>query len=194
MRNSSGVEGPGGKAFTVYRDLDRLERHMKEIAPEDAKVIDDYVRGIRKMTGYNIMAMQLGGIGRKIGVLPYIGTISKWAKVTVGNYADRFKDPFMKRAFPLVHYGIPSVPMIGNMATLALLYKQDMGWPSGGSLPFAMNIEKRYLELGGKVNYGRKVDKVIVKENKAIGVRMADGAEHRSDHSGLGRRRVCHHL
>lgn len=176
------VEGPEGKSFTVYRDIDRLERHMKELAPGDARVIDDYIRGIRKMTGYNIMAMQLGGFGRKVGVLPYIGTISKWAKVTVGDYGSRFKDPFMRQAFPLIHYGIPSVPMIGNMATLALLHKRDMGWPTGGSLPFAMNIERRYLELGGRIDYGKKVDKVIVRDDRAVGVRLADGTEHLSDH------------
>ena len=41
------VEGSGGKVWTVYTDLDRLEQHMKELSPADAGVIEAVVEQIQ---------------------------------------------------------------------------------------------------------------------------------------------------
>ena len=38
----SRVEGKDGKLFIVYTDMDRLEQHMKELAPKDKVVIELY--------------------------------------------------------------------------------------------------------------------------------------------------------
>jgi len=34
------IEGERGKVFNVYTDVDRLEQHMKELAPQDKKTIE----------------------------------------------------------------------------------------------------------------------------------------------------------
>ena len=54
-------------------------------------------------------------------------------------------------------------------------------WPVGGAFSFAKSIEKRYLELGGIVHYRSRVEKILVEDNKAVGVKLADGTEHRAD-------------
>ncbi len=46
------VEGDGGKRFLLYTDVDQLEQHMKELAPEDEKVIDRFYR--RRASIYEI--------------------------------------------------------------------------------------------------------------------------------------------
>lgn len=51
----------------------------------------------------------------------------------------------------------------------------------GGSLEFARAIERRYLDLGGEIHYKSPVKKILVESNRAIGIRLADGTEHRSD-------------
>jgi phytoene dehydrogenase-like protein len=40
------VSSPDGKMFIDYYDLERLEQHLKELSPGDAKVIDEYIRAI----------------------------------------------------------------------------------------------------------------------------------------------------
>jgi phytoene dehydrogenase-like protein len=42
-------------------------------------------------------------------------------------------------------------------------------------------MEKRYKDLGGKVHYRQKVEKILVENDKAIGIKVADGTEHRAD-------------
>lgn len=45
------IEVEDGGKFIVYTDIDRLERHMKGIAPEDTGVIDEFIKAVRRCTG-----------------------------------------------------------------------------------------------------------------------------------------------
>ena len=60
-------------------------------------------------------------------------------------------------------------------------HNMNYGVPVGGSLEFSKAIEKRYRRLGGAVNYNSRVDRIMVENNRAVGVRLADGSEHPSD-------------
>jgi phytoene dehydrogenase-like protein len=111
--------------------------------------------------------------------------------------ADSFSDPILRRAFPYILYDEPDNPMPLHLNLLAQCETRSFGWPAGGSLRFARDIERRYRALGGEVHYRAQVDKVLVKEgsagqgngrgkrsrkgNRAVGVRLADGSEHHAD-------------
>lgn len=41
-------------------------------------------------------------------------------------------------------------------------------------------MAKRYLDLGGTINYKSRVEKILVEGDRAVGVRMVDGSEHRA--------------
>lgn len=97
------------------------------------------------------------------------------------DYALRFSDPFLREAFPLILEDLPDFPMTGVLMTLADLHKNNAGWPIGGSLEFARAIERRYLDLGGEIKYKSRVDKILVNGDRAVGVRLVDGTEHRAD-------------
>ncbi|NLG83072.1 MAG: hypothetical protein GX493_00370 [Firmicutes bacterium] len=49
--------------MTFYTDIDRLERHLKELSPADAGVIDAYIRAARLFTGCDLMGMPMAGPG-----------------------------------------------------------------------------------------------------------------------------------
>jgi phytoene dehydrogenase-like protein len=51
----------------------------------------------------------------------------------------------------------------------------------GGGLALSDAIERRYLSLGGELYCKSRVDKILVKDNKVVGVRLADGTEHHGD-------------
>ena len=175
------VEDSSGKVFTVYTDLEKLESHMKELAPKDEKVIEEFVGAISKFSGYDLFAAMSGGTATKLKMLPLMGTLMKYSKITLKQYADKFTDPFMKKAFATIQYDIPEVPTVISLIFLATLSQGDGGWPIGGSMALSSNIEKRYLELGGEVAYSSRVKKIIVKEDRAVGVQLEDGSEHYAD-------------
>ena len=175
------VEDPSGKSFTVYTDFEKLEQHMKELSPADAKAIKEYIRAAKKFSGYDLFAGLTGGVLTKLKMLPVMGSLMKYSKITLKQYSEAFNDPFLRKAFATIQYDIPEVPTVITLIFLATLNNGDGGWPIGGSKVFSTNIENRYLELGGKISYSSKVKKIIVKDDKAVGVQLEDNSEHFAD-------------
>lgn len=170
-----------GKVFTVYSDVNELERHLKERSPPDQKVIEEFTGAIRKFSGKDLDAAMLGGIGAKLKMLPLMRTLMKFSKINLKEYAEKFSDPFLRKAFATIQYDLDEIPTIIPIIFLSMLNIGDCAWPIGGSAALSKNIEKTYLEHGGQVNYYSKVEKILVKDDTAVGVQTQDGKEHYAD-------------
>ncbi len=176
-----GIENTEGQRFIVYTDLDRLEAHMRELAPADGKIIGEFVGAARKLTRFGMMDMLLAKPWEMVGVLPYMGVMNKWGKLTLEQLGERFSDPFLRRAMGMIQYDFLNMPSVLALMFLAGCASRDFGWPAGGSLDFARSIAGRYTALGGEIHYRAKVEKILVENNRAVGVRLSDGTEHRAD-------------
>jgi phytoene dehydrogenase-like protein len=175
------IENTNGKSFTVYTNLDELERHMMELAPNDQKKISEFIKTCRRFSNYDIFAAMSGGFTTLIKLLPVLSPLMKYSKITVDDFAQGFSDPFLQKAFPTIMYDISGVPVLIPMIFLSALNKGDGGWPIGGSMALSKNIERRYRELGGEVAYRSKVVKILTENDKAIGVQLEDGTQHFSN-------------
>jgi phytoene dehydrogenase-like protein len=176
------VVSPDGRLFRDYYDLDMLEEHLRSLSPSDDRVISDYLFAIHAMVNRDFFGeAMMGSVRGIIRTLPAIFSSLKWSKITMQQYGNRFSDPFLKRAFPLLEYSLPEIPFLLHLAKHASGYTKAIQWPVGGSVAFARSIEKRYRELGGETHYRQKVEKVLVENDRAVGIRLADGAEHRAD-------------
>jgi len=121
------------------------------------------------------------GMAGKLKMLPLMSVLMKYGKINLKEYSQRFSDPFLKKAFSTIQYDIDEVPTLVPMIFLSMISVGDAGWPIGGSAAISLNIEKRYLGLGGEVHYNSKVKKIIVEEDVAKGVQLEDGSEHFAD-------------
>ena len=176
------VLSPEGKLFRDYYDLEKLESHLHELAPADSRVIKDYIKGIRAFTGDDVLGeLMLGSTPAKLKTLPGLLAKLRWLTPTMQKFGRRFSDPFLKRAFPLLVYSMPQMPLFIHMVRHAYGITDSLQWPVGGALRFALSIEKRYKSLGGEVEYNSRVEKILVENGRAAGVRLADGTEHRAD-------------
>jgi len=61
------------------------------------------------------------------------------------------------------------------------MHNRDFGWPIGDSLEFSAAIAARYQELGGALHYKSRVTKILVEDDRAVGVVFADGTKHEAD-------------
>ncbi len=104
-----------------------------------------------------------------------------WFKPDMKDFAQRFSDPFLRKAFPLLEYSLPQAPFFLHLIKHAYGYRKSLAWPVGGAMEFAYSIEKRYIELGGEVHYHQKVVKILTENNRAAGIKLDDGSEHRAD-------------
>ena len=179
-----------GKTLIAYCNPDQLEAHMKELSPADAHLIEAFTQGIRQLTHFDMSLMQQrprdamnlmdwGALGLKM--MPYVSSLVKWASLSAQEFGARFRDPFLQRAIPQI-FGWPEIPVMAGMSVLAGMHTRNAGFPTGGSLEFARSIERRYLELGGQINYKAQVEKILVEGNRAVGVRLYNDDEHRADY------------
>jgi phytoene dehydrogenase-like protein len=185
-----------GRTLIVYCDPDRLEAHMKELSPADGGLIEALCNGIRKFTAFDMTLMQQKpkalmtlrdwmNLGWQM--VPYVLPLARWGLVSARDVASRFKDPFLRRAFPQM-FSWPDIPVMVGLSLLAYMHNGNAGVPIGASLEVARAIERRYLELGGQIHYRAQVEKILVEEDpggrakRAVGVRLYDDSIHHADH------------
>ena len=180
-------ENQNGETFTAYANIDHLEQHMREISPKDASLIEEFIGGVRTFVDFEIpsdKAPELYNpwdmLKMMSSTLPYWRQLMKWTRISTQDFTARFQSDLLREG--LLAMWLPEFPIMFLMMTLAWMHKKTAGYPIGGSLPFARAIEKRYLNLGGKVNYKSKVTKILVENNRAVGIRLADGSEQHTDY------------
>jgi phytoene dehydrogenase-like protein len=181
------IEGADGRVFIIYTDIARLEQHMKELAHQDEDVIEEFTKALRTCTRFEMPIEKapelygpIDGLKLLFKMFPFLRVMRKWKKISVQDFAKRFTDPFLREAFPL-SFDLPDFPMMGMLMTLAWMHQKSAGYPIGGSLEFSRAIERRYLNLGGQIHYRSPVSKILVENEQAVGVRLADGTEYRGD-------------
>jgi phytoene dehydrogenase-like protein len=181
------VEGADGKQLIVYTDLDRLEKHMKELAPEDTGIIDEFISAARQCIRFEPpveKAPEVSGFFDLVKIIitqfSFLRMLWKWNRISLREYGARFKSPLLREAFPM--FFVPDFPVSFMLMTFAWMHKKAAGYPVGGSLEFSRGIEKRYLSLGGEMNYKAKVSRILTEQGRAVGIKLEDGAEHRADY------------
>jgi phytoene dehydrogenase-like protein len=175
------VESPDGRQLPLYCDIEKFGTALKEISPEDSALIDEYLRDARKFGRTEFMAVVSGKLGAFLGMLPVLGAMKKWGGVSMADFASRFNSPLLQQTFAYLHYGWPHVPVMIHLAFLGMCHQNLFGFPEGGSLAFAENIAERFESLGGSLHYNARVEKILVENDRAVGIRLADGTEVRAD-------------
>jgi len=179
-------EATDGKVFTLYCNIDRLEEHMLELAPEDAKHIRQFAGSLRRFAKFDIIGAkppELAGwfdkLRAMVRILPVINEFRTWGRMTAGAMAAKFQNPLLRNALVTFHEEFSSIALL---FTLAWLHNKNAGYLIGGSMPLARAVEKRYLGLGGKINYRSRVARILVENDRAVGIRLENGEEHRADY------------
>lgn len=176
----------GGRTLSLYVDPDRLERHLKELSPCDGVAISELCALVRKFARLSFplgkpreIMSPLDGIRFAFRLRHYLKDLAALGQVPLRQYAERFADPLLRTALT-ESIGRDS-PAIAFAITLAGMQRRSAGFPAGGSLPFARAIERRLLDLGGRIAYGARVERILVRDGHATGVQLADGSEIAAD-------------
>jgi phytoene dehydrogenase-like protein len=170
----------GEQTLIVYTDPERLAEHMIGISPDDASHIQQFCEGVQQFTKFDMSAMYrkpkplMSGLDWRdfgMAMMPFLAPMLKWATVSAGEFAARFKHPFLRRAIGHM-FSWEEAPVMMGMSLLAYMHTKNAGFPVGGSLEFARAIEKRYLDLGGEILYKSQVEKILVENDRAVGLRL----------------------
>lgn len=167
-----------GQTAFLYRDPDKLREHWVSLAPEDEKEITALCRDIKRFAKIAQPTTDIKGVKVKqkstmplsmiFSMLPALPRMGFYSKQTVEEYSKRFKSPLLQQ---LLQSTIgPEQVATGMVFTLSTLASGDGGYPVGGSLGMANRMAKRFEALGGTIQYGKTVSKVLVENGTARGV------------------------
>ncbi len=168
--------------FTLYTDLDQLEEYLVELGPEDEEVIQELIEAVRDFVRHEAL-MQAAWLPPK-GAEParweeFGGFMQKWNTTTMAYFMDRLRSPKLRRAFSALTGAW--MPVFFFLLPLAYASQKSSGYPIGGSLEFARSIERRFLGLGGEIEYNARVKRILVEEGRAVGLLLDDGREVRGE-------------
>jgi phytoene dehydrogenase-like protein len=179
-------EDKEGKAFDIYCDADRFEQYLLELAPEDKDAIREFTKGIREFSRLDMPVekpIELYDWSDKIktvNMLPMMKLMRKWLKISVGDFCQRFKNHYLRQSLTSA-FGGDQWPMMMIFWILGFQHAKTAGYVLGGALELVRCLEERYRALGGEVHFNSRVEKILVENNKAVGIKLADGKEHRAD-------------
>ena len=179
----------GNNIFHLYSNINQLEKYMKDIAPEDSVVIDDFIESIRELQKWDLppnieKAPELLSISEKLKMLklyPFLKYVKKWKDFLISDLVGVFKNPFIRDAF-LLGTGELDFSILVLTMQLANFDKKTTGYPIGGSMVLSRALEKKFISLGGNIHYKSKVQKIIVEDNTATGVILENGEKIHSDY------------
>jgi len=182
------IDEPGGNRVTFSGDLERLARDLKKIAPEDSKLIDEFIAGVRSLQRTDIFKMmetppELLGIFGTVKQLWHLRRSLRYLggayNRPITEYANAAKNESLRRM--LTHLFLPEVPAWFILLTLALLASRQMGFLAGSCKDFTASLEERFKDLGGEIAFDSTVKEILVENDRAVGVRLENGTEHRCD-------------
>jgi len=176
----------GNKYIDFYTDVDKLESELLEKAPEDKAPIRSMTGAIRKLKTLRMPVNKAGevmgpldGLKTLVTFLPHINTFRKWHKLSIEDFSTKFENPLLREGIRALF--TPEMAMLFILMNMAWMGNKEAGYPIGGSLGLAGNIAKRYKELGGEIKYNQRVEKILVYEEKATGIKLSSGEEKYAD-------------
>jgi len=175
-RVSTRVETESGESLTIYTDVDRLEAELLEVAPQDEKEIRHFTAAIRRFTKL-VLPDPDEPWSRKwlpmLRALPELPLLRQWSRLSLEDCAARFTHPLLKSYFD--SGGISRLTALALVLSLAWMNDRNAGYAIGGSQTIIRAIQQRLSELGGRVRFGAKVEKILVENNAAVGVKLVGG-------------------
>lgn len=185
----------GDKEFDFVKGVQNFKDKILSYFPDEKTTIDEYVNlvfaAVKTSQSFYmekalppLMSLLVGSKMRKpfynfsdkttYEVLKSLTSNEELIKVLTGQYGD---------------YGLPPKQSSFVMhAAVARHYFSGGSFPIGGSSKIAETIDKVVEKAGGTILISAEVDNIIIKNNKAIGVKMKDGHEFHAKHiiSGAG--------
>ena len=178
-----------GKEFIIYTNLDKWEKYLCDLAPEDTGKIKKICNEMRKSAFLQPYSDPPGlrkfgqTISSMFSMMPVIMLFIKYGRKSCAQYFDKlgFKNETLKSALISI-YGTRDFSALAFIMMFAWFNQKNAGYLIGGSLPMSERMTNRYLGLGGKLTTKATVSKIVVENSIAKGVILSNGTEIKSDY------------
>jgi beta-carotene ketolase (CrtO type) len=194
---------PDGKYFLAHKSVEKtcaeIARYSERDAQKYAEYIEFWERFIKAVTPFFNAAPKsivdiAGNYGLKHlqdffsilgGPNTTLDLVRTLLSSPIDNINEYFDSEFVKAPLARLSAELSSPPSQKAMSfgamMLALRHNPGMARPRGGSGALSEALVKCVTSLGGVILTDQKVEKVLVDNGKAVGVRVAGGKEYRAN-------------
>ena len=170
-----------GKRVSLHRDIEKTRQNMLDVAPDDKKEVDAFIRAVKTVQGFCGIAGEHFDRGfsavQKIVRAP---ALIRYYAMTTGQLASRFKSLHL-RYFISAMMG-DDFGALALIAVFATFCGQNGDLVRKGSYAMAQRMAERFKALGGELMLGESVRRVNLDCGRAVSVTIGDGAELYADY------------
>ena len=167
-----------GKVLSLYRYLPQMQQALIDYAPEDKAQIKKMCRAVKDFTNFHLPVLDTRGCKCKnpvpvnpmefIKMLPAIFRVPHLMNVGYMEYISKFKNKNLRHLLSsVIGYRYNALSFIYTLGSFA---SGDCGYPAGGSIRMAQNMQKTFESLGGKILFRTKAENVHVEDYQVRGV------------------------
>lgn len=165
------LETDRGECLPIFTNVDRMETELLKNAPEDATEIRRFASAVRKLARLP-MPDPAEPLLTALRTLPALPLLRQLSQITVEEYGRRFTHPLLKKFFEGESAELSALALLFSLAWLS---ERNAGYPIGGSQAVIRAIVDNLLSLGGHLRLGTRVERILVENDTAVGVRLSDG-------------------
>ncbi|HUJ28843.1 MAG TPA: NAD(P)/FAD-dependent oxidoreductase [Myxococcales bacterium] len=174
----------GGRRFDFCKGKAELTRRLQESFPSERKGIAGYLDTCQRISDELDALMDIRGLGDVLRLPFKAPSVARWGLATarslIGKHAH---DPLLRAIFAAQSgdHGLP--PSIAPAAVHASITAHyfDGGWyPRGGGFALPRAFVRALKRAGGELRLRTAVDRILVENGRAIGVRLKGGSEIRA--------------
>jgi phytoene desaturase len=180
------IDQKGGRILDVTGDSSKLSSDLLSLFPEESGFIEDFIRRAREVQRSKIAySMGLSDPPELQNLLDKARNLWEMRSALgffrgeyaspVKEYAASARDPFLKGI--IQNLFLEESPLWFILMVLALAADGQLGLLADGCEGLVGALVFRYESLGGRIDYKKRVDEIIVEEGKAIGVRLKNETE-----------------
>jgi phytoene dehydrogenase-like protein len=165
-----------GERLSMHNDINKLEKRMLEIAPQDKKEIKSFIKAVKNFAyftgtgGKNFN--QKSTVFHKLKSFPMLYS---YYNMTTGELANRFTHPLLREFFvALLGKDFGALAFLCTASTFCF---NNGGIPQGGSKAMAQRIANRFKETGGELLLGKELIKITVENGTATSALFSDGSK-----------------
>jgi len=178
-----------GREFILYTNLDRWEKFLCEMAPEDKDRIKRMCNDMRKSAFLQPFSDPPGLRNPLVSffslfkMMPVMMLFAKYGRMDCKAYFKKlgFTNKTLIDFFDGI-YGSRDFSALAFIMMFAWFNQKNAGYLIGGSLPMAQRMTDRFISLGGKMTTKARVKEIVVEDNTARGVILEDGTQINADY------------
>lgn len=155
--------------ITLYTDLEKTKEEMIKLSFKDLKEINYFINSVK------YLAQNFQNQIIKNNHFQMLKGYQHFKKLSLKEFSEKFKHPLLKQLF--IDYFPEDYSSLSLIYAYAAFVSGNGKVLTEGSKKFADNILKKYLELGGMINYDSMITKINIVGQEISSIIINDKVE-----------------